>query len=115
MKIRTKEIKVRLSDDELTQLNEIVRELGISRESYIRSLLKYEIPRGKPTEEYLEILYQLRQIGNNINQIAIIAHQTRLIDEMRFQKAFEKLNSDIAEIKRIASQPIVFNKDQIWQ
>ena len=112
---RKKEIKVRLSYDELTQLNEIVRELGISRESYIRSLLKYEIPRGKPTEEYLEILYQLRQIGNNINQMSIIAHQTRLIDEMRFQKAFEKLNRDIAEIKRIASHPIPMSRDQIWQ
>ena len=42
---RKNEIKLRLTDKELEQLNEDVKKTGYSREAYIRSMLiKYRVP-----------------------------------------------------------------------
>ncbi|MCG4662400.1 MobC family plasmid mobilization relaxosome protein [[Clostridium] innocuum] len=103
---RKNEIKLRLFDDELSKLNLEVEKSGLSRESYLRSLIKHELPRGKPTEDYLEVIHQLKMIGNNLNQIAVIAHKTNAIDIVRYKEEVKKLKIQLAEIKRIASQPI---------
>lgn len=103
---RRNEIKLRLYDDELNMLNLEVEKSGLSREAYIRSLLSKELPRGKPTEDYLEVIHQLKKIGNNLNQIAIIAYKVNAIDVIRYKEEVKQLKIQLAEIKRIASQPI---------
>ncbi|GFI40732.1 hypothetical protein IMSAGC017_00767 [Thomasclavelia cocleata] len=103
---RKNEIKLRLNDDELSKLNLEVEKSGLSREAYLRSLIKYELPRGKPTKDYLEIIHQIKMIGNNLNQIAVIAYKTNAIDIVRYKEEVRKLKIQLAEIKRIASQPI---------
>lgn len=103
---RQNEIKLRLYDDEINKLNLEVQKSGLSREAYLRSLINYEIPRGKPTEDYLEVIRQLKKIGNNLNQIAVIAHKTNAIDIVRYKHEVINLKLQLAEIKRIASQPI---------
>lgn len=104
--VRVNEIKVRLSDEELSQLNVLVEQSGLSRESYIRLIVKGLVPRGKPTEEYLEVIRQLRMIGNNINQLAVIAHRTGSVDGLKLKELSSKLKVEIAEIKKIASAPL---------
>lgn len=106
MRRRNNEIKLRLLDDEYNHLNLEVEKSGLSREAYLRSLINYELPRGKPTEDYLEVIHQLKMIGNNLNQIAIIAYKTNAIDIIRYKEEVKKLKLELAEIKRIASQPI---------
>lgn len=103
---RQNEIKLRLYDDEINKLNLEVQKSGLSREAYLRSLINYEIPRGKPTEDYLEVIRQLKKIGNNLNQIAVIAHKTNAIDIVRYKQEVINIKLQLAEIKRIASQPI---------
>lgn len=101
-----KRVEFRLSQEEFKHLNLEVEKSGLSRESYLRTLIKHELPRGKPTEDYLEVIHQLKMIGNNLNQIAIIAYKTNAIDIIRYKEEVKKLKLELAEIKRIASQPI---------
>ncbi|MCR0507550.1 MobC family plasmid mobilization relaxosome protein [[Clostridium] innocuum] len=101
-----KRVEFRLTPDEFKHLNLEVEKSGLSRESYLRSLIRHELPRGKPTEDYLEVIHQLKMIGNNLNQIAVIAYKTNAIDIIHYKEEVRKLKLQLAEIKRIASRPI---------
>lgn len=102
---RTKEIKVRLSNDEFQHLNELVKRSDLSRESYIRSLCQGIILADKPTDEMIEIIKQLRAIGNNINQLSIVANKIGSIDIMKFKYEYEKLQKQIQLIMIKISEP----------
>ncbi|MDB7981090.1 MULTISPECIES: plasmid mobilization protein [Faecalicoccus] len=75
-----KKIKIRLSETELIKLNALTKESGRSIKSYLRSLINEIVPCNKPNLEYLEILSELRHIGSNMNQIALIANKSSYID-----------------------------------
>lgn len=104
---RKNEIKVRFTDDEYQQLNKMVEDSGLSREAFVRKRIIGIIPLGKPREEYLEVIRQLRKIGNNINQLAAVANKSNSIDTMLFKEEVRKLTKEITEIKTIASRPVM--------
>lgn len=99
-------VEVRLNKEDYDYLMSNVNESGMTREAYLRSLIHLLQPRGKPTEDYLDVLVQLKKIGNNINQLTMIAHQTKSIDMARLKDELFQLEKVTAEIKMIASQPI---------
>ena len=92
---RNKEIKIRLTDDELNDLNKAVAKTGLSREEYLRTLIKKIVPANKLYPDLIETIKQLRMIGNNINQLAVIAHKTGSIDVLKYRNDFEKIQKQI--------------------
>ncbi len=104
-KNRTKEVKVRLTVDEFNTLNKHVALTGLSREEYMRSLIEMVVPPSLPTSEMIEIIKQLRLIGNNINQLTVIAYKTRSIDVMRYKNDYDRLQNEILKIITIINQP----------
>lgn len=101
---RKNEIKFRLTDKELEQLNEDVKKTGYSRERYIRSvLITHRVPNPLPPETFNNTIYYLRKIGNNMNQLAIIANKTGNIDVKKYKNEYEKLNKVILELRRTVS------------
>lgn len=74
MAVRTKEIKVRMSDYEFALLNEKVQKCGMSREKFIRLILSDYQPKELPPIEYFKLIKELNANGNNINQIVKIAY-----------------------------------------
>lgn len=103
---RTKEIKVRLSDEEFKKLNQAVLDSGLSREEYVRSLLKKIVPSNKPNVDFIETIKQLRMIGNNLNQIVVIAHKTKSIDTVRYKHEMLLLQNEIKHILDLYNEPI---------
>ena len=101
---RTKEIKILLDETELIKLNAFTKESGRSRESYLRSLINGIVPCNKPSNEYLEVLSELRHIGTNMNQIARVANKSSYIDYKKYSDNVDLLFKDIAKIRVIASQ-----------
>lgn len=101
---RNKEIKVRLTEKELMMLNHYVSQTGLSREEYIRSLIKKAVPAHTPSAELVETIKQLRAIGNNLNQLAVIAYKTGSIDVMKYRNNYERLQDQILEILSIMNQ-----------
>ncbi len=104
-KNRNKAMLVRLTQKEFDEINERVALTGLSREEYVRSLIKMEVPSSLPTPDMIETIKQLRLIGNNINQLAVIAYKTGSIDIMKYKNDYERLQNQILEIVTLINQP----------
>lgn len=95
---RTCCIKVRLTPEELNQLNEDSKCCGLSRESYLRLLMKKVNPVPLPSKELVECISQIRHIGNNINQISYVANCSNNIDTPYFKECYEQYENVINEL-----------------
>lgn len=105
---RPLEIKIRLNYKEFNLLSKNVKKSGMSRESYIRSLINGYIPREKPTRDYSTVIKELRCIGNNLNQMAKVANTKRDFDEKMYINEVAKLQKQILGIQLIVNSPISY-------
>ena len=81
MRKRSKQFVIRLSESEWNHLNEMVKESNLSRESYLRMCINGLLPRPVPTKELIELIEILREIAENMNQIAIsVIHKIQWIN-----------------------------------
>ncbi len=99
---------VRLNDKELMMLEQRVKKTGLSRETFIRKLVKEE-----PVHELLPIDYhkmkeEIRKIGRNINQIARIANETGMIDHRVYLMQMEALH----ELLEVIDTKIIVKKNR---
>lgn len=101
MRSKENEIKVRLSNQELEHLNDLVKKSKLSRESYLRMLINGLIPRASPSEELIDTILILRNISYSIYQLSI-----NNPNELRYQSDFELLQNQINEIMILMRQPI---------
>lgn len=108
--IRTHEIKLRLSDDEFEYLSKAVAKTGLSREAYLHLIIQKIVPAEKPYPDLKETISQLRRIGNNLNQIAIVAHKIGTIDVMKYKKNFEELQRQIQYVLYVNGE---YRKDEV--
>ncbi len=74
------EIKLRLDEKEAATLNRDVKKAGVSREAYLRSLIRKMPLKEKPPADVIDILRNLQQINNNMNQIAVKANAKGFVD-----------------------------------
>ena len=102
MRKRIKEIHLHLSDDEDKLLREKASRCGLSRQSYLLSLLKNTPIKEQPSADYHAILKALEKIGDNMNQIAAKANTLGYIDKVQYRKDTENLEKVIAELVRVA-------------
>ena len=77
---RTVKIDLRLTESEAATLNRDVKKAGVSREAYLRSLIRKMPPTEKPPVDVIDILKNLQQINNNMNQIAVKANAKGFVD-----------------------------------
>lgn len=111
MKVKRKNrVEIRLSDDELDCLNKAVFKTGLSREAYLRLIIQKIVPAEKPYPDLKETIDQLRRIGNNLNQIAVIAYKTGSIDVLKYKKNFDELQKQIQYVLRVNDE---YRKDEV--
>lgn len=89
-----------LSESENEKLKKRVSTLGLSESEYIRGLIKGHVPKGKPSKELTDLIYELNKIGNNINQIARVSNAMGNVDTESLNVYKEKLDKVIYEIKK---------------
>ena len=106
-------IKIRLTKPELDHLNRLVKESRLSRESYIRMLVSGVIPRAAPSKELLETTKLLRNIANNINQVARIANRNGSLDTETYQSNYADLLDTIDQIMLMMQAPV--KMEELWQ
>lgn len=76
--MRNKNILVRVSEDEKTQLEERAKAAGMSVSDLLRQgALKKNITPKTDAAALRAVAFQLAQIGNNINQIARKCHRDK--------------------------------------
>lgn len=113
MRKRSKQFVIRLSESEWNHLNELVKESNLSRESYLRMCINGLVPKPTPTKEFIEVIKILREIAENMNQIAISVYTQNAIDKSFYMENYEKLQDQINEIMILIRQPI--NMEEVWQ
>lgn len=86
MRKRTNDIHLFLSDDEVSLLNEFSIKTKKSKSEVLRFLLNTAILVEAPSIDYRKWIRELRMIGNNINQVLVIAKSNRVFNSLELQK-----------------------------
>lgn len=100
MERRIMEIKVRLSESETALLNNDVKKSGLSREAYLRSLIRKMPLKERPQIELTDVLHSLRKIGSNLNQIAMVANTKGFVDTTAYWENVRWLQEAVGQIIR---------------
>ena len=97
MKKRTHEIKIRLSQTELDSLNAQVAKTELSREQFCRNAICGVTIRENPPADLHKLIWEIRRVGNNIDQILTIANAKGLLDVPHLRKAI----SDLRDVEKL--------------
>lgn len=96
---RDQRFLVSLTKKEMNGLMEKIHKTGLTRDAYVRMVLAETQPRELPHPDFFEVLKVLRQISINMNQIALKANLTDLIDKNTYWENSRRLQEVIGEIK----------------
>lgn len=113
MRKRTYRVEVKFTEEEFNHLMELIKQSKLSRESYIRMLVSGVIPRAAPSKELLETTKLLRNIANNINQVARIANRNGSVDTETYQSNYADLLDTIDQIMLMMQAPV--KMEELWQ
>ena len=100
MRNRNHRVEVYYNDEEFSDLQKLVTKSGLRREEYMRQSSLNVTMKEMPQLEFFDILKNLRQINNNLNQIAMKANATGIIDARAYRDNYSKLQEQIGEIIR---------------
>lgn len=87
MKKRTREIKIRLTDEELADLNAKAGQTVFSREEFCRRAIAGKEVKQAPSPDIPILIRDIRRAGSNVNQLLRLAESTHLIDAPQMRKA----------------------------
>ena len=110
MRKRNIQIILRLDEKENEQFKKRVKKAGLSQAAYLRHLINGLVPTDAPPPDYFSMMKEIRQIGNNLNQIAQKAHVLNAIDAGTYYNNVAMLNAAIVEITNAVMLPRKINK-----
>lgn len=90
MRGRTNQIIIRLSDEELADLNEKAGKVRGSREQFIRQCISGAVIREAPSVDVPKLIQEIRRVGSNLKQILRIANSLGLLEVPQLRKALER-------------------------
>ncbi len=77
---------MRMNERDFNLLARKARKCGLTKSSYIRMLIHGYEPRETPPVDYFAMTRELKEIGNNMNQLAFIANAIGIIDEVAYHE-----------------------------
>ena len=98
---RNREVRVRLSEDELAVLHRDTEKSGWSREKYMRALIAHSPIKSKPSMDLVSVLRNLQQINKNMNQIAKKANTLNFVDTAAYWENVDGLKKTIQELLEV--------------
>ena len=101
---RTHLIKAYLDDSEYERFRRIATATKSTNSNLVRRLLQTSVFVEFPPVEYWEIIKQLDRIGNNLNQLARVAHSLGFIDELQYRKNANEVWRMVAQLAEIYLQ-----------
>ncbi len=91
MKKRTREIKIRLTDEELADLNAKAGQTVFSREEFCRRAIAGKEVKQAPSPDIPILIRDIRRAGYNANQLLKIANATHLVDAPQMRQTLVQL------------------------
>jgi hypothetical protein len=71
----------------------------------MRHLIESRVPRDRPPPGYFEVQKELRAIGRNINQIALVANATGIIDAKKYDEKYGELRRLTLDLISVSEMP----------
>jgi hypothetical protein len=105
MRNRQHRIEFRLNDREYAKFGHAVKKSGLNSAQYVRHLINGRVPQDRPGAEYFDLLRELRAIGRNINQIALVANAAGVIDAGKYDERYDALLALILKVIEAAEMP----------
>jgi hypothetical protein len=84
---------VRMTKDEMQNLDKRVRKTGMSREGYVRTLCKNKVPVEVPPADYFALIREVRALGNNMRQLAHKANATGMLDAPEYRRHADEITA----------------------
>ena len=91
MKKRTHEIKIRLTAEELAELNAKVKQTLFSREEFCRRAITNKEIKQAPSADIPILIRDIRVAGSNVNRLLKLAESTHLIDAPQMRKVLVQM------------------------
>ncbi len=97
---RTQKLTVRFSDAEFKKIDKNSKSCSLTKSAYVRQLVAGYKPKESPSADYFAMTRELKDIGNNLNQIAFMANATGLIDEAAYHENIIILRDALRRIEQ---------------
>ena len=80
-----------MTEEEYNRVTALAQATVFSREEFIRQALRGTTIRASPPAEYVEILREMRRMGNNVHQLLIKARTLEFVDEIMLQETVDMI------------------------
>ena len=90
----------RISEKERKLLERRAQDCGLTMSAYVRQIINGYHPKEAPSMDFYRMMRELKQIGNNLNQIAYVANNTGLIDEDEYHAMATLVRQKIRQIEK---------------
>lgn len=87
------EIKIRLSDEELTALNKKVKLSGLSREEFARRCFANKKIVELPPVDYGKLIFETRRVGQNLNRLLRIAYANNYFNTPDIKDCLDRIRA----------------------
>ena len=88
---RTRRCEIRFTESEYLSLMEKAEKAGVSVSTLVRKSVEGCEVKAAPPADLYKLIWEIRRVGNNINQILTIANARGLLDVPRLRKAMADL------------------------
>ena len=90
---RTCGMVLRFTKAEMDALTKKAREAHMSREGFCRSILNGAEVKEAPPVDFTTMIWELRRVGSNINQLLVKANTVGFIDAPMLRKALDETHT----------------------
>jgi iron-sulfur cluster repair protein YtfE (RIC family) len=105
MRTHTKTFHIRFTEKEYARLCKYAEKAGLPKTTYIRQMINGCRPKEKPPAEFWEFKRELYALGNNLNQLAHLAHRVGGIHTAKLDEMNGWLNRLIIDISNRMMMP----------
>lgn len=100
MRNRKHEVHLRLNDQEYKALMKNAAKCNMPQQTYLRHMCMATEPREAPSADFHKCVDELRRIGTNINQIAMLANRNGYIDRKEYLNQYLRIFDEINRLYR---------------
>lgn len=101
MRNRNIKINVFLNEEENKILNEKVKKSGLNKSEFFRKIiLDYKL-KEKPDEKFYEVLFQLRGMATNLNQIARASNRYGYVNNDKYAPLAYKIEDLVLSLQEV--------------
>lgn len=98
MRTRENSLHLRFTDEEISFMRSQADKCGLRMQAYVQKLIRDKPIKEQPDVQFFTIIKQLSQIGNNMNQIAVVANSKGFIDAKYYRENVDWIRKVVGDL-----------------